>query len=67
MVFFENIQRVTVVVLHAHRAENRSDRSSCASLLPDHFSHICGGNPEPQNCAFVPLDRFDLHGFGDIH
>ena len=67
VVFLENVQCVTVVVLHAHGAENRSYRSCRASLFSDYFSHIGGSNPEPQDGALVPLHRFNLDGFRNIH
>lgn len=67
VILFEDVQRVTVMVLHAHCAENRSDGSGRASLFPDHFTHIGGGNPEPQHSAFFPFDRFDFNGFGNIY
>jgi hypothetical protein len=66
MILFEDIQRVPVVVFHAHSAENRSHRSRCASLLPDHLPYIGGCNPEPKHGALVAFHRLYQHGFRNI-
>ena len=67
MIFFEDVERVAVMMLHAHRAQDGPYRSRGAALLPDHFAHIRGGNPEPEHRALVSFHRFDNDCFGNVN
>ena len=65
--FFQNVERVAVMELHAHRAQNRAHRAGGATLLADHFAHILRRHAETQNRALVPADRLDLDRSWFIH
>lgn len=67
VILFEYVERVAVMVLHADSAKNGSHRARGASLLPDHFSHISGRNPEPEHRALVSFHRFDNDCLGSIN
>src|SRR3954454_1666873 len=40
LVFFQDVERVTMMQLHAHGAQNRAHRARSAALLADHLAHI---------------------------
>ena len=62
IVFFENVEGVAAMKLHADRAENGAHRTGGAALLADHLAYILRRDAEAEDGVFIPADRLDLDG-----
>jgi hypothetical protein len=67
VVFFQDVKRVSVMVLHADSAKDGPNRACGAALFPDYLAHIRGGNPEPEHRALFSFHRFDKDCIGNIN
>jgi hypothetical protein len=67
VVLFQDIKRVTVMVLHADCTKDGPNRASGAALFPDYLAHIRGGNPEPEHRTLFSFHRLDKDCLGNIN
>src|ERR1700691_5626727 len=61
LVFFEDIERVAAMELHADGAQNGAHRAGGAALFADDLAHILRSDTQLEDGAFVPADGLDLH------
>ena len=62
IVFFQDVERVAAMQLHADGAQNCADRTGGAALLADDLANILRCHPQPQDGVLVPADGLDLDG-----
>ena len=67
VVLLQYVQRIAVMVLHADGTKDGPYGACGAALLPDHLTHVCGGDPEPKHRTFLTFHRFDIDCFGSIY
>jgi len=66
-VLFEDIERVSMVVLHADGTQDRAHGTRCTSLFPNDFPHISRSNTQPQYSAFFAVHSFNDYSLRVIH
>jgi hypothetical protein len=59
IVLFQNIQRVAMVKLHAHRAQDGTHGARRSALFADHLAHIRRSHTQAQHSIFIP--GYSLH------
>jgi hypothetical protein len=59
-VFFEDVERVPVVELHADGSENGTHGPGSTPLLADNLAHILRSDPESEDGIFIPIHRFHV-------
>jgi hypothetical protein len=67
VVLFQDVERVAMVKLHAHRSKDGSHRASGAALLADDFSNVLRRNAQLEDGVLIPIDGLDLYGCWLIH
>ena len=53
VVFFQDIERVAVMELHADGAQDRADGAGGSALLADDFADVLGSNLEPEDSVLL--------------
>jgi hypothetical protein len=60
LILFQYVERVTVMVFHAHRSQNGSHGPRRSALLSNYFANIRRRNAKAKNCIFRAF-----YGFND--
>src|ERR1700746_2204558 len=61
LILFEDVESVSMMMLHADGPEDGPHGPCCAPLLSDYLADIAGSHAQPQHSALLAFDSFNYN------